>query len=270
MYRTDHIMPSQTTVRKTTNTSRRTKKTAKPEPEAEVVAETSPVKEVESEPAEQHVDEHADDGSSKRRKRQRNPVQSFEVEFEAMTGQATAALTAVRSIVQMLSRVNASHKKEAKQSGRRTRSHTEKRERKPTTSFTSELVDYLNSCLDSSVAVRREESGSQVETPIDLSTDTLLHRTDATFLLNKAFLARQLKNEKDARYIDYQRDSDLTKLLVQAASAKLDHLRKSGADAEVVSKASEVLSGLKSKTYRLSMFNIQGLLNHFLRTGQTA
>ncbi len=113
-------------------------------------------------------------------------------------------------------------------------------------SLDQEFIDWIRQRLDDDELVIIERN-REFRTLLDLSTETLLHRTSISQLYNTIFKKWNMRDPTDQRYILYQGDRELVNLLTTGSYS---------------SQLEEQVEQIRNGTFRLSIFNIVRFLSH--------
>ena len=124
--------------------------------------------------------------------------------------------------------------------------------RTPTTLFDAELIKYFKSKLtDDELHIERTNGQSKETFHIsEFNENTRFNRTDVTQLCSLVFKKYKLTDPSDGRKILYSKDPQLVKLLTTGSYKP---------------EMEEKMQSIRNGTYELSIFTIQGLLNHRLK-----
>lgn len=179
-----------------------------------------------------------------RRTRQPTAEQLEASELQERLGEQLTVLTNAQKELKKLLREYNSLFKRASNRGR----PRQTRERKATMVFDQALVDYLNARLDKFVVKRGVGENRREEELPELTTDTLLFRTDLCTLLSQVFHRHGLhdptKNNKKTNIL-YSKDKELMELITTSVPGE---------------KYADHLEEIRNGTYPLTLFNIQGIV----------
>lgn len=179
------------------------------------------------------------------KKRRRPRIRPFSEIHAQISEDCTVSYKRLQSVVRSLKSLESAHNRELNSS--KTRTSTT---RTPTIVFDEALVSYFRDRLLSHglLNVTRKQGDSEITVDLsDLSTETRVHRTDATQLYTKAFRQHNMLNPDDKRFINYQNDQDLVNLLTTG-----------GYKPELEEDVQKIRDG----TLELTIFNLQRYGSH--------
>jgi hypothetical protein len=197
--------------------------------------DVAPVDSLESETSKVHIDA---------KKRRRPRLRAFADIYAQIVEDNNTSYKSAQAVNRTLKSLESAHNREVSSSKSRTNTT-----RTPTIVFDQMLVDYITSRLKpSDLTVNRKDGDTESVVDLsDLSTNTRVHRTDVTQLYNKIFIAHNMRNEEDRRFILYQNDKELVNLLTQG---------------DYKPELEEDIQMIRDGTYKLTIFNIQRFTSH--------
>lgn len=187
------------------------------------------------------------DAKAEPKKRRRPRIRPFSEIHAQISEDCNVSYKRLQSVVRSLKSLESAHTRELNSSKTRTSST-----RTPTIVFDEALVSYFRDRLLSHglLNVTRKQGDTEVTVDLsDLSSETRVHRTDATQLYTKAFRQHNMLNPEDKRFINYQGDKDLVNLLTTG---------------DYKPELEEDVQKIRDGTLELTIFNIQRYGSHHI------